>query len=67
MKTGGRLARIAAREAADHVDREVEIFVRAQMKPELVAAAKRAMSASKSESFGLSSKESTNGEQEKVR
>ncbi len=70
MKKPSRLQRIAEREAAEKQARETEVFVRSQMKPELVASAKKAATSFKSEACGLftrDTEESTHGEQEKVR
>lgn len=67
MKKPNRLARIAMREVLAEREREVEKYVRSQMRPELVASAKKAAASFKSESFGLFSRESTHEGQKEVR
>lgn len=53
MKPGPRARRIAERDTEARHRAETEIYVRSKMKPELVASAKKAGAAFKSESFGL--------------
>lgn len=70
MKKPTRVQRIVERAVADVHAQETEKFVRSQMKPDLVASAKKAANTFKSESFGLftrDTEESTHERQKEVR